>query len=196
MKTWQSILVVYFVLIAFIAFAQTTTNDWSKRIVSKTKHSLESIISPHVNPINILIVDGKSYEHVRGLKRFYLQIPNTNSIVFVTDKDDYNDHSVTYHVFNMDTDEDIMIYAPNSVFGHTIGADNSHDSVELETNGIIKLCNSVRFPKDVLTAHDKVYGFDTFYYLDLSKKAVIADKTIYYDKDGKLMDEHDSKPSL
>jgi hypothetical protein len=56
------------------------------------------------------------------------------------------------------------------------------------------LCNSVRFPKDVLTAHDKVWGFDTFYYVDLNKKAVIAEKTLYYDKDGKLIDEHDSTP--
>jgi hypothetical protein len=187
-------IVIAFLLASFVGYAQTTTNDWSHRITSKTKHTLESIISPHANPINVLIIDGKRFEHVRGLKKFYLQVPSTNLIIFVTDKDDYADHSATYHVFNMDTDEDISIHASSSVFGSTIGADSSQDSVGMETNRIIKLCNSTRFPKDVLTAHDKVYGFDTFYYLDLNKKAVIAEKTLYYGKDGKLIDEHDSIP--
>jgi len=189
----KTIFGICFVLIAFIASAQTTTNDWSKRIVSKTRHTLESIISPHVNPINVLIIDGKRFENVRGLKKFYLQVPNTNLIVFVTDKDDYADHSITYHVFNMNTDEDIAIHSLGSIFGNRIDADDSEDSVEVETNGIIKLCSLVRLlPKNASTPDDKVYSFKDFYYLDLNKKAVIAEKTLYYDKDGKLIDEHDS----
>ena len=187
-------IVIAFLLASFVGYAQTTTNDWSERIASKTQHTLESIISPHVNPINVLIIDGKRFENVRGLKKFYLQVPSTNLIVFVTQKDNYDDHSITYHVFNMDTDEDIAIHSSDSVFGSRIGADDFEDSVGLEANGVIKLCNSTRFSKDVLTARDKVYGFDDLYYLDLNKKAVIAEKTLYYDKDGKLIDEHDSIP--
>jgi hypothetical protein len=112
---------ICFVLIAFIASAQTTTNDWSKRIASKTQHTLESIISPHVNPINVLIIDGKRFEHVRGLKKFYLQVPKTDSIVFVTDDNNYRP---TYHIFNMDTDEDMAIQSQSSMssFGEDIGS--------------------------------------------------------------------------
>src|ERR1035437_3817888 len=98
----RSILAVIFLLCALaIGFAQT--NDWSKRIASKKRHPFASFISPHVGAINVLIIDGKRFEHVRGLDKYYLQVPKTNSIVFVTDDDNYR---VTYHIFNMDTDED------------------------------------------------------------------------------------------
>ena len=186
MRQIQIYLTVYF-LSVFAAQAQTATNDWSKRIVSKSRHTLESLLSPHASPIRVLIIDGKRFEHVRGLKKFYLPIPNTNSIVFVTDDDK---HNPTYHIFNMDNDEDRAIYSNSSLssFGNRIGSDYLEDSVEVETNGIVRLCSSTRFPKNVLAANDKIYGFDTFCYLDL-KKRTVEEKTRYYDKDGKVIDE-------
>src|SRR5450432_2047014 len=112
MKTLRSILGIVFVLAAFIASAQTTTNNWSKRIVHKTIHPLASFINPHTSLVDVLIIDGKRFDHVRGMNKYYLQVPNTNSIVFVTDDIDYNP---TYHIFNMDTDADIVFHSQSTM---------------------------------------------------------------------------------
>jgi hypothetical protein len=94
----RSILVAVF-LMGTLAVGYSQTNDWSKRIVSKTEYPLTSLIFPHLGGVNVLTIDGKRFEHVRGVKTFYLPVPQTNAIVFVVGE---KDRSITYHVFNMD----------------------------------------------------------------------------------------------
>jgi hypothetical protein len=176
---------IFFVLT--LGFAQSA--NWHGRIVSKTKHPLMYWISPHVSAINVLMVDGKRFENVRGIKNFYLPVPGTNDIVFVVDN---KDNSITYHVYNMDTREDISIHARGSVFGNSIGSPcPKNKDIVLMTNNLVILCN---IDKGAESATPSLANLDTvksFYYLDLHSKSVVAEKTLYYDSQGKLLLERD-----
>jgi hypothetical protein len=174
-------------------FAQTT--NWAHRIVSKNSHPLTYWISHGGDVVNVLIIDGKRFEHVRGLNTFYLQVPKTNSIVFVTNEKDY---SITYHIFNMDTDNDIAIHSQSSMsaFGNEIGSPytNASDTVTMGDDGIIVLCNLDKGAKSTLASLADLDSIKQFIYLDPNKKAILADKTIYYDKSGKVIHEVDATP--
>src|SRR5260370_10847369 len=164
----RSILVAIFGL-SSLASVCSQTNDWPKRIVSKKHRPLASFINPHVSTVNVLIIDGKRFEHVRGVEKFYLPVPKTNAIVFVVDEKDY---SVTYHVFKMDTGEDISIHARGSVFGQSIGFSKPEDAVEGVKGGKIVLATRYGPPTVILTIVQ----------LDLTKKAVVGQKTLFYDQ--------------
>ena len=189
----RSIYLIIFVWAVFIANAQTTTNDWSKRIKSKTIHPLASYINPHISPVSVLIIDGKHFEHVRGQNKYYLKVPNTNSIVFVTVDENYHP---TYHVFNMDTDEDVAFHSQSSMsdYGETFGSSNPRDTVTIGDDGIIILCTLDKDVKGMLSSQVGFYSMKHLYYLDLNKRAIVADKIFYYDKGGKVIDENDASP--
>jgi hypothetical protein len=184
-----------FVLVAFIANAQTTTNDWSKRIVSKTKRPFASFISSHVGLIQVLIIDGKRFEHVRGMGKYYLQVPNANSIVFVTEEIDFKP---AYHIFNMDTDEDIAIHPYSfelSCFGGDIGSPySSSDTVTVGDDGIVVLCSLDKHANGNLASIGDFESLKQLIYLDPIKKAIVGGKAFYYDKSGKLIYERDATP--
>jgi hypothetical protein len=162
---------------------QTGLTNWADRISSKKKYPLTYWISPHANAVNVLIIDGKRFEHVRGVDSFFLKIPQSNAIVFVVDEKDY---SVTYHVHNMDTGADIAITARNSVFGHTIGSVSPLDRVEVESDGIIVLCHQDPDARSTLTSLANLGSLKSLYYLDLRKRTV-SEKTFFYDKSGKVI---------
>jgi hypothetical protein len=188
----RAILVAIFIMGTLVA-GYSQTNDWSKRIVSKTEHPLASLIFAHVGPVNVLTIDGKRFEHVRGINTFYLPVPQTNAIVFVVAEKDF---SITYHVFNMDNDEDIAIHALSTFFGEDIGFSRPRDTVEIDKTGAgrLVLCNLDQDAKSTLQSLTNLFSMKSLYYLDLNKKAVIAEKTFYYDKAGSVLLEHDATP--
>jgi hypothetical protein len=56
-----------FVILAWTAMlgvAYPQTNDWSKRIVSRTKHPFSEFFNPRAGDVNILIIDKDRFEHV------------------------------------------------------------------------------------------------------------------------------------
>jgi hypothetical protein len=162
--------------------ATNTEPNWHKRIVSKHKYPYAYLISPHLDEVNVLIVDGQRFENVRGEKPFYLPVPNTNAILFVVDEKDY---SITFHYYNMDTKKDVSIHTiANLMFGRNIGCDseNRKDTIEPTTNGDIALCTTVFETKQT----EKM-----LVYLNLSKMIAVTEKTFVYDKSGKLMHEYD-----
>lgn len=163
--------------------AEVQTN-WANRIVSKEVRPFGYWFSHGGENINQLIVDGRRFDHVRGVSQFYIQVPETNAIVFVVDEKDY---SVTFHVFMMDTDEDIAIRTPSSLFGQTIGSSHPRDRVELAGDGKIILST---LDKDVKNANaeSKVDAIESSFHLDLQKRCVIARTTKYYSS-GKLIGE-------
>ena len=169
------------------------TNDWSKRIVSKTEYPLTSLIFPHLGPVNVLTIDGKRFEHVRGVQTFYLRVPQTNAIVFVVGE---KDRSITYHVFNMDTDKDVAIHAEGTFFGRNIGSSNPRDTVEVDKtgDGRLVLCNLDKDAKSTLQSLTNLYSVKTEYCLDLNKKTVVTEKTFYYDKTGNVLQVQDDTP--
>ena len=140
-------------------------------------------LNPHVSDVNVLIIDKKRFD-VRGLKQFYLPLPHTNAIVFIVDEKDY---SVTYHIFNLDTDEDIKIHALSSMFGSSIGFD-FRDSVEKVSKGRIVLCNLEPHAKSTLPELSALETVKSLYYLDLEKK-VAAELDLYLSKDGTIIDQ-------
>jgi hypothetical protein len=168
---------------ALSAGAQVQTN-WANRIVSKEVRPLRYWFSPCGETITRLAIDGRRFDHVRGVSKFYLQVPGTNAIVFIVDEKDY---SITIHIFMMDTDEDIAIPAAGSDFGQTIGSTHPRESVELASDGKVIIST---FDKDVksVNAESKVDAIRSLFYLDLKKKLVVAERTEYYSS-GKLISE-------
>jgi hypothetical protein len=167
----------------FSAGAEVQLN-WTNRIVSREVHPFSSWFSHGGESVNELTVDGRRFDHVRGVAKFYLLVPQTNAIVFVVDEKDY---TVTFHVFMMDTDEDIAIPTPSSVFGQTIGSTHPRDSVDLTSDGKVILST---LDDDVRNsnAESKADAIKSSFYLDLQKKLVVARKTDYYSS-GKLIGE-------
>jgi len=162
------LLIIIFVITALInAHAQDGTN-WSHRIISRERHPLSYWIASCGQTINELTIDGHRFEHVRGVKKFYLQVPQTNLIVFVVDETNY---SVRYHIFNMNTDEDIAIRDEGSDFGRTIGSPNQHDTVSLGEDGKVILST---YDGDVRNNNtNSTYdAIQTLCYLDMKGKAI------------------------
>ena len=186
-KLMRSVLgMILLLAVVTLGCNKTKNTDWSGRIICKENYPLLTFFSHGWSPVNILIVDGKRFKHVRGLNKFYLKVPNTNAIVFVEDKKNY---SIVYHIFNMDTDADVAIPAGASVFGDTIGSANPRDTVEIGGDGSIILCN---YDQGVNIELPKIGPVDSIKYLcvlDINKKAIVSEKILYYDKTGKLLYE-------
>ena len=173
-----------------VATAQTTTN-WSNRIVCRERHPLRYWVSLCGEAVSELRVDGKHFEHVRGYNRFYLQVPHTNMIVFVVDEKDY---SVTYHIYNMDTREDIAISARESSFGQTIGEAHSEDAIEDSGNGNILLSRCEHGGKSTLPSLANMDSIKFLYHLNLHTRSIVAEETLFYDKTGKVILKRDASP--
>lgn len=180
-------------LFSIAACAQTAGNNWSNRISSEVTHPIKSLINPHINPISVLIVDEQRFEHVRGAKTFYLQVPNTNCIVFVTEG---SSNALTYHFYNMDTRVDVAIHSQSSMssFGETIGAPKPCESVSIGTNGVLVLCYLMKDAKSTLPSLAALDSVKDFYYLDIQKKTILANRTVYYNKAGDVIYERNANP--
>jgi hypothetical protein len=181
------------IIIFGTATAQPQTNTWSRRIASKTKHPLPSLLSLCPTDVNILVVDGKRFERVRGIKKFYLPVPGTNAIFFVVDEKDY---SVTYHFFNMSTDEDIAIHCKSSYFGRTIGSPNCNETINRDSNGNISLCKIEQGGGSVLPELANLATTKWLCDLDLKARRVTSQKSLYFDRNGKLLSEYDESPPI
>jgi hypothetical protein len=139
-------------------------------------------LNPHVDLVNVLVIDGKRFEHVRGVAKFYLPIAKLDSILFITDESDY---SVTYHILNMSSRENVAIPAHSSVFGRCIGEANSCDTVVEASSEQIVLQDR---------ASDASGAFETRIYLDLKQRKVVAENFSSYDPQGKLVNFYEGAP--
>jgi hypothetical protein len=167
------------------------TNDWAKRIVSKTEHPISEFVNPpHNGDITVLIVDGKRFERVRGTKPFYLPITDIKAILFVVVERDY---SATFHVFKMESDEDIAIHVHSTVFGQSIGSGSSNylESVQRDQDGQLRLTTLRLHQRSLDPNLTNLFSTKDITWLDLSKKSVTAHKYIFYDVSGKILREHD-----
>lgn len=191
MRFILSFLIIFTIPIA--ADSQASTN-WSQHISSKAKYPMSYWFGHPGGPYTELRIDGKRFDHIRGETKFYLPIPDSNWIIFVQDKNNYS--SILYHIFDMVSHEDITISAQDSMFGKYIGSTNHffEDNVESNTNGLIVLCHSEKDAKSTLPELKNLDSIRALYYLDVSKKAVIAEKIIYYDRAGSVIREIDVKP--
>jgi len=169
-------------LFPLMAGCSDKKDSLSERIVSKREHTLQSVLNVHGSPLKVLTIDGKRFEHVLGVEKFYLELPKTNAVLFVVDN---RDTPAIYHIYKLDTREVIQIKEVSiSTFGESIGATNSSDSIEEVGDGKIVLTTVDRYM-------DAVVNFKHITTLDLVKKAVVADKRMWFDKAGKVIREYD-----
>lgn len=178
------LITIIIVLNAILNVHAEDGTNWSHRIISRERHPLSYWLNPCGEAINELTIDGKRFEHVRGVHIFYLQVPHTNLIVFVVDEKNY---SVTYHVFNMDTHDDIAIRDEASDFGRTIGSPHQRDNASLAEDGRVILST---YDGDVRNnnTNSSYDATQTLCYLDLKRKTVSSRKTLYFNG-GKLIGE-------
>ena len=179
------------VVILMVVVVHSESGHRSKRITSYTKHPIASWFSSCPSSINVLRIDGKHFEHVRGIKRFYLNVPNTTLICFVTDEPD---KTVTYHLFDLASDEDSTIQAKSSDFGETIGAGDGGDMIETPQDGKITIYNLARGAKSTLSELANLASTKWVATLDLSKRKVLSQKTLYFDQEGRLILERADSP--
>ena len=95
-----------------------------KVTVTETLHSYIPF-SAHVgisDTISITVF-GESYKNVRGYIPFYLTIPETDSILFVTGRE-YDDGQATVHVVNLKTKNEVHFPAYDSHIGSNIRQTN------------------------------------------------------------------------
>lgn len=76
------------------------------------------LFAVHVSRPQYLTVAGKTYRGVRGMAPYYLDVPGTNSILFVTQAP--GDH-ITFHILNLGTKEEVQIDGGTSGFGWHLG---------------------------------------------------------------------------
>jgi hypothetical protein len=186
MKMFMRFVYLPVLLAVSVINTHAQANDWSKRITSTVRHPIAEFVNPHRGDINVLTVDGKRFEHVRGFKPFYLPVPGMDSIVFVVVERDY---SYTYHVINMGTDEDIAIHARHSGFGETIGFTNCCDFVEKGSDGTLLLSTIDKKAKSDDRDLANLAMMKETYLLDLQKKTIAAHRVIYFDEFGKIIAE-------
>lgn len=128
---------------------------------------------------------------MRGVKRFYLDIPNTHNICFISDDPG---GGVTYHIVDMDTDRDIAIHAPSSPFGRSIGMVHCDDTVVGFQNESIILTTVSNDARSTLPELKNLASTKWVGVLNVTSRRIVSQKTIYLDRDGKVLMEYDESP--
>lgn len=114
-----SLICLAMVGVAVIAFRGVGVEKYrDKKIVAGEIRRPWDIFAAHISRPQYLTVAGKTYSGIRGLAPYYLDVPGTNSILFVTQT--AGDH-IMFHIFNLSTKEDIQINGGTSGFGWGIG---------------------------------------------------------------------------
>ena len=112
----QVILVIGGITLSFLAGGAETYRD--KNVTAGEIETPLSAFSVHTSPTKYLIVNGKTYKGIRGLKPYYLDITNLNSILFVTEGAKYK---TTVHVVNLQSKREIEFQGVSG-FGSSIGS--------------------------------------------------------------------------
>jgi hypothetical protein len=93
---------------------------------------MESILSVHGSPRPVLVVHGRRYDAVQGCWPYYVEVPGTDSIVFVTSSSSQQDE---IHLADIKRRLDTVIKLPASDIGHFIGCtDNWRNASALLLN--------------------------------------------------------------
>lgn len=110
-------------------------------------------IAVHASPKQYLIVNGTMYKGIRGQKPYYLNVPKSELIVFVTESAGYK---VTFHILNLVTGKEDAIDGGSSGFGWSIGSgakpgDLGSDYVEEAKSNFVTLVKRSFTWKEITT---------------------------------------------
>ncbi len=168
-----AILVIGVVTFGFLAGGAETYRD--KNVQAGEIESPISAFSVHSSKTQYLIVNGKTYKGIRGLKPYYLDIPKLNSILFVTEGSKYR---VTFHLVNLELKREISIDGGTSGFGSSIGSgtkpgEQFSDYIEnVQSNKVTIATRSLSWKETSL--------------LNLDSKRIERQETFLYDASGKV----------
>jgi len=126
------------------------------QVKESDKYPLLMLINPHINARHQIEINGKKYSNVRGGSKYWIGIPEIQSILFIVDEQDY---SVSYYIINTHTGKEIHISGKHSLFGNTIGNQDTIDRIDSVTNSVI-------------VAETLFKDMSVKYYLDLDAKTV------------------------
>ena len=109
-------------------------------------------IFAHLNEEFYLTIDGRTYKHVRGTSPFYLDIPELNSILFVTGKMDARS---TFHIYDLSLKSEIMIEGGPIGFGWDIGGITNAESWSVRvlnaTSNEVRLISEGGIGKEIIS---------------------------------------------
>jgi hypothetical protein len=102
------------------------------------KHTIRSLLSPHVDPSITLIVGTNRIHDVIGRPPYYIKIPQWDSVFVATET---REHRFYYHIVNLKNQPDMVIDGKSTSFGYWIGARNgvSQEYVSKVENGQLTL---------------------------------------------------------
>ena len=138
------------------------------------------VFTAHVSRPQYLKVGGRMYRRVRGSAPYYLDVPGTNSILFVTQDAGH----ITFHIFDLNRKEDVQIDGGTSGFGWHLGkpGDKFSDYIEVAKSNRITL---------VKGTHDWMEKIA----LNLTNKGVERTETLYFDASGQVTNRSIHSPS-
>jgi hypothetical protein len=108
------VVIIVVVLLRGIGFEKYRDN----KVVAGEIRRPWDVFAAHISRPQYLTVAGKTYRGIRGLAPYYLDVPGTNSILFVTQAT--GDH-ITFHLLNLNTKEEVQIDGGTCGFGWGIG---------------------------------------------------------------------------
>ena len=164
------------ILLSFTScMAKRTETYQDKNVSAQEKNPPLYPFNVHGSKTTSLKLNGKTYDGIRGTPPYYLEVPELNSILFVTEGRSGN---VFFHVVNLQTREEIKINANESGFGGNIGlvvkpGEDGSDYVEkVESN---RICLSKRS-----------FNWKETTVLNLDARAVERLETLYFDANGQV----------
>jgi hypothetical protein len=156
---------------------------WSRRVVTYSDSNVVAgeirspldAIAVHVSNPRYLTVNGRTYVGVRGLPPYYLAIPQSRLILFITVEPR---KKVFFNVIDLDTKKEIRIDGDSSGFGWNIGSKRNPgekltDYVEsVQSNKIVVATRSLNWKETTK--------------LDLNSKSIDLVEISYYDQNNQI----------
>jgi hypothetical protein len=171
---WLSIFVC--LIVAFVAFAVAPRKIITYRdnnVIAGKIESALAVFAVHASEEHYLTFGESTFRRVRGLKPYFMEVPQLDSIVFVTEE---RPHHVTIYIGDLQTKAVMSINGDDCNFGAHIGwvrGQGFYDYVELSSN-VVTLVTQAFKRKETST-------------VDLRAKRVVRQDIFFYDANGFLV---------
>jgi hypothetical protein len=111
--------------------------QWEQRVVARSVMRLSNFVFTTTDEGRVLFVDGKRYTRLMGGLPFYLEAPNKQFIVFVTEGSLKKPANDVMHIYNLDSKKVIDIPCEGFSFGY--GIRDGRDKIVSLDGGIMTL---------------------------------------------------------
>jgi hypothetical protein len=175
MKVALSVIAVLLLVPAALFWPRRVETYRDKHVVAGQIRRPIYELAVHVSKPQYLVINGRTYEGVKGTAPFYLEVPQLNSILFVTEAG----RGITFHLVNLETQKEISIAGGEKAFGGNIGGKQTNpdepyrDFIEKADQN--ELVAATRYP-----------DAKKYFYLDLTSRKL--SKVVYdaHDVNGQL----------